>query len=64
MCVEEDGDEIFIPLAHVICCGNTRALKPIADSYGNTFMRCPICNSSYGPSSDSETSAMQVGTHA
>ena len=39
--VEEDGDEIFVAIKDVRCCGKKlRAL--------DGFWRCPACNLSYG----------------
>lgn len=40
--VEEDGDEIFVPIADVRCCG--KRLKQL-----DGFWRCPACRNSFGP---------------
>jgi hypothetical protein len=53
--VEEDGDEIFAPLADVRCCvlrfDNDRpvysALVPV-QRYGHTYMCCATCGASFG----------------
>lgn len=48
MPVEEDGDEIFVPIKDTRCCG----LK-LWPSKG--FWRCPSCLRSFGPVDSEET---------
>jgi hypothetical protein len=47
MSVEEDGDEVFIPISDVRCCG----LRLKRDS---GFWKCPMCRLSYGPVADAK----------
>jgi hypothetical protein len=48
MMVEEDGDEIFVPIKSVVCCGGKlRAIEG--------FWRCPKCRLSYGEAKTRKT---------
>jgi hypothetical protein len=51
--VEEDGDEVFIPLADVRCwvkasCGGARLVKQRHDNNSSMHWRCPKCGGYYG----------------
>jgi len=49
--VEEDGDEIFVAIKDVRCCG--KKLRAI-----DGFWRCPACNLSYGETGRSKLKPM------
>jgi hypothetical protein len=48
--VEEDGDEIFIPIERTECCGRTGKLvqMPNESSSSVLYWKCPHCLRSYG----------------
>jgi hypothetical protein len=49
--VEEDGDEVFVPIADVLHCGES--LRP-----DRGFWRCPKCHVSFGPVADQTSSVI------